>query len=470
MSLNKRWKEFVYAASGFGPNLLMVLMMSYFTDAVYPVALSADKAAWSITGYTLIYPAIWGLLWTIGRIFDGVIDVPLAHLTDNLRTKWGRRRPTIAIAFLPMALGYLFCWMPVENRENSVVNTVFIIAMALIFFASYTMCLLAFYGSLSSACRDEAQRTRVSSYKSFFDTIGYCLVYALIPVFLSMGLNIRQLVFYAMPLMLTILIPLFMLKEGVKYEGGYALDTGSRTGFGESLRTAFRNRLFMFWMLPNALSFFGLQMFLVAQNALISGWMDLGAGYAAIMNTCAFAPVPLMLYIFYRIYHRHGIRPAYQTALALFSIAILSFLFGGRYFWGDAITPKIIIGCIGGVLGSYSIGAFFAMPYLIPSQIASVELELTGKDNTAMYFAVQALITACVGAISSGLIYEYVKGLSLFGVEKGGLALVPCVVSAACIAGAIVCRRMPRRYTRELVAEKLGLPLPENEKEVNTDA
>ena len=38
-SLDKKWKEFLYAASGFGPNLLMVLLGAYFTDAVNPQAL-----------------------------------------------------------------------------------------------------------------------------------------------------------------------------------------------------------------------------------------------------------------------------------------------------------------------------------------------------------------------------------------------------------------------------------------------
>lgn len=450
-SLDKKWKEFVYAASGFGPNLLMVTMMAYFTDAVYPVALSADKSVWSITGYTLIFPAIWGLLWTIGRIFDGVIDVPLAHLTDNLRTKWGRRRPTIAVAFIPMALAFALCWLPLEYKENSVLNTVYITVMALIFFASYTMCLISFYGSFSSVCSDERQRVRLSSYKSFFDTISYCIAYALLPVFLGMGINLRTLVFCALPLMLTMLIPLFIIKEGVKYEGEKALEKDTRTRLGESIRTALTNKPFMRWMLPNAISFFGLQMFLVAQNALISGWMGLGAMYAAILNTSAFAPVPLMLFLFNRLYKKRGLRAAYTTALAFFSVAILSFLLGGSVIWGDSVMPKLIIGCIGGTLGSFSIGAFFSMPYLVPSQIAAVEREVTGKDNTAMYFAVQALITSIVGAISGGLVYEYIKGVSIFGLEKGGLALVPVIVSVMCIIGAVSCRLMPRNYTRETV-------------------
>ena len=39
-SLDKKWKEFVFAASGFGPNLLMVLMGAYYSDALDPAALA----------------------------------------------------------------------------------------------------------------------------------------------------------------------------------------------------------------------------------------------------------------------------------------------------------------------------------------------------------------------------------------------------------------------------------------------
>ena len=37
--LDKKWKELVFAASGLGPNLLMILMGAFFTDAVNPAAL-----------------------------------------------------------------------------------------------------------------------------------------------------------------------------------------------------------------------------------------------------------------------------------------------------------------------------------------------------------------------------------------------------------------------------------------------
>lgn len=42
-SLDRKWKELLYAFSGFGPNFMMVVMGAYFTDAINPAALSAGS-------------------------------------------------------------------------------------------------------------------------------------------------------------------------------------------------------------------------------------------------------------------------------------------------------------------------------------------------------------------------------------------------------------------------------------------
>jgi Na+/melibiose symporter-like transporter len=174
------------------------------------------------------------------------------------------------------------------------------------------MSLITFYGSLSTVCRDEAQRQRVGAFKSFFETIGYCVAYALVPLFLNSGINIRDLVIYATPLMLTMLVPLFILKEGEKYGEGKDFMVEARVPIGKSLKTALKNKVFIRWLIPNCTAFFGLQMFLAAQNTLISGVMKLGPGIAAILNTCAFAPVPFMLFIYYKMLRKKGVRFSYD--------------------------------------------------------------------------------------------------------------------------------------------------------------
>ncbi len=467
-SLDKKWKEFAYAACGFGPNLLNVILGAYLTDSLNPSGLTEGIEVWSISGMCIIAPAFFGILWMVAKVFDGIVDIPIAHLTDNLRTRWGRRRPAIIIAFIPMVLSYILVWLPPQPKtEFSILNTIWVTLMLLIFFTFFTMSLTSFYGSLSTICKDEAQRQRVGAFKSFFDTIGYCIAYALVPVFLSKGINIRELVIYATPLMLTMLIPLFIIKEGEKYGEGKDYMIEARVPFLTSLRTAANNKIFLRWIAVNSIAFFGLQMFLTAQNTLISGVMRLGPGVAAILNTCAFAPVPFMLFIYYKLLRTKGIRFAYTICLICFAIAILNFCVGSEYLFPNSPTTRIIIGCIGSVIGSFAIGAFFATPYMIPSQIAAMEYKITGKDHTAMYFAVQNLSTAVVSAIATGLIYEYIKnitsqkiidGIAVSGEEwKIGVSLVPAIVSLMCLIGILLSRKMPKFYDEKVVISSLKI-------------
>ncbi len=494
-SLNKKWKEFLFAFSGFGPNFLMILMGSYFSDALNPSSLEMGEQFQAIMpGVCYILPALFPILFAIGKIFDGIIDIPFAHITDTLSTKWGRRRPAIAVCFLPMVISYILCWIPVGGPDAKLFNTIWVTVFSMIFFASYTMCLIAFYGSLSSVCTDEPQRLRVSGYKSFFDTVTYCLVYALVPVILSgLEIQINTLVFVTLPSMVTMLIPLFLIKEGEKY--GYPENEGlseEKLTLKESLSLTFRNPIFRRWLYVNCCTFFGLQMFLSAMNGLIIGAMGLNGLQMAILNTCAFGPVPVMLYLFNKAKGRYGIRPVYHSCLLLFAVAILSFFFGSRYIWGDGnLTTKMVIGILGGLCGSWAIGAFFMMPYLAPAQISGVEEKLTGKNHSAMYFAGNAVTTSIVGAISGNLVYEYLKNIFLakgqglvwaeaegaysasemayfrfFGeygsaeqvasaVFNFGNLMVPFIVLITCVLGFFLAFKMPRDFNASTLAKAL---------------
>lgn len=496
--------------SGFGPNMLMILMGAYYSDAINPAALIGDAAIiQSIAGVCLVSPLIYPILALIAKIFDGVIDVPLGHLTDNLKTKWGKRRLPIIICFIPMVLSFAGLWIPVFGTSEAAQlgNTIWFVALSFIFFGTYTMNLISFYGSLSQVCYDDEQRARVSSFKAFFDTINYVITYALVPLILS-GLykanpsfNIGKLVLFALPLMFTILIPVFMIKEGDKWEA-WAIEQGydvkplaeeETVGIVESIKGTMLNKPFLRWNIVNSVTYFGLQMFLVSMNALITGLMGLKTIHMTILNTFAFAPIPLMLYLFNKSKKRFGIRATYQSCLICFAICILGFLIGSEFIMGEGnYTIKVIIGAIGGVFGSWALGSFFMLPLLIPAQVSSVEEKLTGKNQSAMYFAGQALFTCVIGAIAS-FFYDFIKnffitkdfsmitkaeaiidkvnntktearviaaqqlGVNVNEVFCLGTLLVPIVVSICCIVGAILARRMCKNYTPEEVATDLGM-------------
>lgn len=499
-SLNKKWKELLFAFSGFGPNFLMVLMGSYYSDALNPAAFGGNETFQTMAGGAcLIVPALFPILYALGKAFDGIIDIPFAHITDTFFTKWGNRRPVIAISFFPMVISFVLSWIPLGGVESQLINTLWFTLWNVVFFASYTMCLIAFYGSLSTVCTSEAQRLRVSGYKSFFDTISYCLVYALVPLLLDgLRLHIDKFVFICTPIMLTMIIPLLLIKEGQKY--GYPEKAGlvsEKISIKESIALTFKNKTFRVWLAVNSCTFFGLQMFLSGMNGMIIGGMGFSGAEMALVNTFAFGPVPIMLYLFNKLKAKKGVRFTYQTCLVAFAISIMSFVVASTYVCGyDNKMFQYIVGCVGAVMGSWGIGAFFMMPYLVPAQISSVEIKLTGKNHSAMYFAGNAVVSSIVGAISGSLVYEYVKNFfiskgasgivwsqsaddaaSKFGVDRLqvynlGNLIVPFVVFAACIIGCIIASKMPKDYSPALLAKEfkkadptLDISALENEEE-----
>lgn len=479
-SLDKKWKELVFSASGFGPNFMMVLMGAYYTDAINPAALGTGDTFQAImAGTCFILPALFPILFAIGKVFDGIIDIPFAHITDTLQSKWGRRRPPIAVSLLPMILSYAFLWIPIGGVDGKLLNTIWVFFWSIVFFATYTMCLISFYGSLSTTCTSESQRVRVAGYKSFFDTINYCIVYALVPLLLDVfKIHVDKFALLTLPLMLTMLIPLFIIKEGEKY--GYPEREGQseeKISIWKSLSLTFGNKVYMKWIAVNCCTTFGLQMFLVSMNAMLIGAMGFNGVQMAIANTCAFAPVPVMLYLFNKLKAKKGARFSYQTCLGAFAICILAFFFGSQFMMGyDNKSLQMLIAITGGVAGSWAIGTFFMMPYLAASQISSVEEKITGINHSAMYFAADAVTASITGAISASLVYENIKMLFISKAAKGvvyaqnyelaaksfgvdvtsvfnlGTILVPFIVSLTCIIGVLLASKLPKDFSQECIA------------------
>ena len=233
-------------------------------------------------------------------------------------------------------------------------------------------------------------------------------------------------------------------------------------------------------------------MFLVSMNALIVGLMGLQTIHMTILNTFAFAPIPIMLYLFNKCKAKKGMRWTYQSCVLCFAVCILSFLVASEYVMGPGnYTIKVIIGAIGGVVGSWALGAFFMMPLLIPSSISATEEKLTGVNQSAMYFAGQALFTCVIGAIATG-VYDAIKnlfiprnfskvvlvdtalmeevgvftsreaaaaymGLPVEEVFCLGTMLVPIIVSICCVLGFFLAKKMCKNYEPQEIAADLGM-------------
>ena len=422
---------FLYAISGFGPNLLMTLVTAYLNDAfLAPAGLGPDK---TFVGSMMLSAGLASIVFFIAKLVDAFIDIPLANFSDRFTGKLGKRRSGILIGWLPMVVSFLLLWNPSLLGGAGQTGLTWLVGLLLvIFYSSYTLCMISYYGTFSNIVANEKDRLKLSNFKAFFDTVQYAVAFALFPSLLLKILGgtevgaVSSAINKLAPLMLTMIIPLFM----IKYDQNEPDEVQKGVSLVQSFKAAVSSKSFRGWLITLLAMHMGLMLFLTGIGTTIpDGLLGIKGWQVTVMNSAAFAPVPIMLVIFHAIKKKRGIRFGLQTALLAFALSMFSFAAGWQRLWGGAGMTTFIIGLIASTIGSYGVGAFFTSSYFLPSQIAAKEISMHKTDNTAMYFAVQGLVTQIASAISVSLIYMNLvtKQIPLLGHTDGQLFLVPFI-------------------------------------------
>lgn len=409
----------VYGCSGIGVNMLNIIMGSYLCSALMTGGFVDHIESWTYLNKTLIVAGLWSVLVFLAKAFDGVIDLPLATLADKIHTKFGRRKTAILIGLIPTVISYCLFLIPLEAKE-SYLNTIWFGALLFIFYACYTLTMLTYYATFSEICRNESDALFLSNSKSICDVVYFSLSYALVPVFVISGINIRIVALIFLPLVLTMLIPFFMLKENA--DDGESVEIAEPLTLGRSLKVSFKNKAFIYWMCTLAVMNIGLQLFLGGINELFS---STGLNMTLVMAS-SFAPVPLTIMAYNRIVKKFGLGLGYKFVVLVFAIGMGIMLL--CYALAPTVAPLVlnIIAICGGVFISFSLGAFFSITYIVPTNLAARELELNGNSVSGMYFAVQGLFEGITAGIATGFILVKLKSLDV-------IYILPIIVIVCCL-------------------------------------
>ena len=429
--LTKRWQMLLYGCAGFGVNMLNLIVGSYLCSALLKGGFEEHVESWTYLNKDLVVAGLWSVLVLVAKVIDGLIDIPMSSLTDNLKTKWGRRRPAILIGFVPMIIAYLLFLKPLDPGV-SVLNTIWFAVILCIFYTFYTLTMLTYYGTFAEIVDNESDRVFISNVKSVCDVIYFILGYALIPVFVSMSINIRTVALMFLPLSLTMAIPFFLIKEHSTLEEPDVREEGDAKGvsIAKSFSVSFKNKSFLYWLCVVFVMNIGLQLFLSGINEFFS---TTGINMTIVM-ACSFAPVPLTILLYNKLVHKRGLKLGFQYVMLVFSAAMLLMYF--CLGMPKASTQLSIMGAIGGLIASFSIGAFFSITYTVPSQLAAEENARTGICASSMYFAVEGLFEGVSAGIASGLILTWLK-------QNHGAAYITIIVAFFCLSAFVMAFFLP---------------------------
>ena len=426
MKTLKRWQEPIYAIGGFGPGFMYQIVMTYLLYYYRP-ALTRVEAGALVLAPAGAYAA--GML--VARILDGVVDIPIAAWTDNLKSKWGRRRPLMILGLIPTVLSFLLLWYPPFTgnslgAEGHWGNAIFVAVVSSLYFFFHTLIVVPYLAALSEIVTDEQSRVRVASWQTFFNTAGYVLTYVVAPIMFE-HFGIRGTIWMLVPVFISFLGPIMVIKESSTLDNAPAsTEKAADVPLWESVKLTLKNKTFRIYMLSVATFYFGLQFFLGGIAFMAADMMGLSDSQLGFMNAAAFAPVPIMLLLFNWLSKKKGAKWAFRLALLVFALAMLIFPLGWTHL-GLPVSP-IIVGIIAGVIASFSIGVFFTIPYAFPAQIAATDAKETGRDRAGMYFAVQGVINQFMGSLA-GSVLALLLGGNLGVVMIGPIVALTCIVA-----------------------------------------
>lgn len=400
-TLKGKGKLTLYSFGGFGINLLNLMMGSYLCSAVIATGFGEDAIGnQTFVGIDLVIAGVWAAFVLVAKIIDGVIDIPLASFTDRLKCRFGRRRPSILLGLIGVIASYaIFATIIPDASGASIGNTIFYGVILCLFYISYTLTMVTYYATFTEIVDNEGDRQYISNVKSVADVVYFIVGYVLVAMMLK-GLNIKWVALIVLPIALTMLIPLFLIKEGSTKEGGSG--EVKTVNLFKSLGYTFQSKDFIVWMCVYAMMNFGLQLFLGGINEYFSV-----AGMSMmIVMACTFAPVPFALILYNHIVKKKGFGFAFRYILIAYAVSMIAMFFVG---WFASGTLKTILAIVCGLGCSLSVGAFFSVAYSIPSHLAVVDQKRTGIDHSAMYFAVQGLFSGIATGLATGVVLTLLK-------------------------------------------------------------
>jgi glycoside/pentoside/hexuronide:cation symporter, GPH family len=277
-----------------------------------------------------VNPAWIGLVLMLSRLFDACADPLMGWISDNTRSRWGRRRPYVAAGSILCGITFPLVWF-VPARAPEMEAVAFFAIATLIYYIAVTIYQVSYMTLSLELTPDYAERTRVMAARTFFG--------ALSGLILAWVFRIAQADIFSSTLtgmrVVGLVIGVIFIATGVPAAIGtreryQRLAVGQvRLSLRASLIDAFRYRSFQILMALTVIIVFCTQ----SVNALgiyVSTYYVYGGNVKAAATVTAW----------------------YGTVNLLATWASLPLLTWASHHWGKtrALSVTMLVGCIGGSL------------------------------------------------------------------------------------------------------------------------
>jgi len=117
-------------------------------------------------------PFLAGLLAAIPRLLDALTDPIMGYISDNTRSKWGRRKPYIFLGSVMTGVSFMVMWQ-LYPENSQTYNFFFFLIMSIIFYVGYTIFATPLIGLGYEMTPDYNERTRLMAVSQWMGQIAW---------------------------------------------------------------------------------------------------------------------------------------------------------------------------------------------------------------------------------------------------------------------------------------------------------
>ncbi len=436
-----------YSLASAGLNILAITVSTWL---LYFYSPPADS------GRHIYLPlAFVGSVAFIVAIWDAVIDPFIGQFSDNLRSRWGRRKPFIMFGAPATAILVVLIWMPPMSSSILLVSIYFLV-INLLYNTAYSLVGIPYDATMPEMAPETHERVKLSYFKGLFGIIGV-LIGSLVaaPLFGTIG-PVAMGIVVAIVGLATLWGSLFGIKETDR-------PIGETMPVWDGLKTTMKNRQFLFLFFSTLFVHITYQMMLASLPYFITLVVrgtesDVGIFQGVLILAIAITGPLWMLWN-----RRKSQRDLIKISLVIFIIALLMMSFVGQVAGLDVATQAYIALAVCGV----SLGGYLILIYAMMGNVVDYDEMLTNRRREANYYGTFSL---AIGLGSSLGLLVLPLLLSAFGSTRdnpGGVRVGFLVMAVFVLIGLIIFQGYHLGETPEETRKNMGLPelehaVPEN--------
>jgi GPH family glycoside/pentoside/hexuronide:cation symporter len=422
-----------YAAGHFGISFMGYVVTQWVMKFYFPNHPGAANLL-----PALLAPWVMG----IGRVTDGINDPVIGYLTDSIRTRWGRRKPFMAVGLPLLCVCFVALWYP-PVEAASPVNFWFSSLLLVAFFAAFTAYVGPYTALLAEVATTTEERLKLSALQGIYNAAGLITGGFVTGALLTRGVSYQQMAGMVTAVsVVAYLLPFLGPTDNPARAAGQV-----RPGLFRSVRMTLANGPFRIYVVSQMLFLMGLLVIVAALPYAAETLLGQPEGEAGTLTGISLLAGLLAVPLVLRLAERRGVKASLLLSLRWFAggSALLALMaVAGRDPARGVWFARALV-----ILPGVALAGLYALPYTLLANVTDHDRRRTGLDRQGMFFCVQGMILKIA---YSGAPMIVVGLLVLF--SRHGFAVLTAMgplAAALAIAAHVVFARFPEEEVARAV-------------------